>query len=227
MEWNAVVAFRGELGSKSRLSQGDGAPPPEVSLEFARAFACDLVDALHGTEAIRRVTVLTKQPLRWSHRCAGDEELVMDRSTEFNAALSSAVVEVRSESPHSGVLILPGDLPALTPVDLAGALAQASRFERAFVTDRVGTGTTLLTARPGAGLMPLFGEGSARRHSAAGFHELDLPVRSPLRNDVDTLEDLERAMGMGVGSHTEAIYRRWFEMRTGHRQDFAQVALAR
>lgn len=208
MEWSAIVAFRGAPGSKSRLSRGAGTPSPAAAFELARAFARDLVDALHSTEGVRRVVVLTRQPLDWAHRCSGGEELMADRSSGMNAALSSAVARVRRDSPGNGVLILPADLPAATPYELGEATARASAFDRAYLPDRAGTGTTLLSARPGVALEPLFGGGSAGRHAAVGFRALAFPERSTLRCDVDTVDDLRRAVELGVGRHTrEALSR--------------------
>jgi 2-phospho-L-lactate guanylyltransferase len=48
---------------------------------------------------------------------------------------------------------------------------------------------------------PLFGPGSAEAHLAAGATEVVVPVPT-LRQDVDDVADLGRALVLGVGPHT-------------------------
>ena len=67
--------------------------------------------------------------------------------------------------------------------------------------DAAGTGTTLLTARPGVALAPAFGVGSAARHAA---DSVALEGGGGLRNDVDTAADLVAAGALGLGAATAA-----------------------
>ena len=94
-----------------------------------------------------------------------------------------------------------GDLPALGSEELAAALAAASATDHGFVSDAAGTGTTLLTARPGRSLAPQFGAGSAGRHALAAEEIRGGPG---LRRDVDTRSDLAEAADLGVGPATAA-----------------------
>lgn len=104
---------------------------------------------------------------------------------------------------HRGVLL--GDLPALRPDDLQLGLDAAEAVELGVVADAEGTGTTLVTATPGVGLTPAFGDGSHARHLAAGFVELPVPAASTLRRDVDTAAQLEAARALGMGPRTTAL----------------------
>ena len=119
----------------------------------------------------------------------------------LNAALAEGARLARDRWPADGVAGLVGDLPALTPAELAGALAAAAQHPTGFVTDAAGTGTTLLTARPTVAFDPRFGPGSAARH---GVHAAALPAGPGLRRDVDTADDLRAALLLGVGPHTVA-----------------------
>ena len=117
------------------------------------------------------------------------------------------IAHARAES-SVAVAVLLGDLPALTPGELDGALDAASRHPLAFVRDADGTGTTLATAAPGVPFEPHFGPGSAARHAAAGFVELEASDASGLTRDVDTVDGLEAVLHHGVGDHTaEAVAR--------------------
>jgi 2-phospho-L-lactate guanylyltransferase len=89
------------------------------------------------------------------------------------------------------------------PDELAAALDAAAAHPSAFVPDQPGTGTTLLTARPGTDLDPRFGEGSAARHRAIAA---ELAAGAGLRHDVDNAEDLAAAAEVGLGPRTAAVY---------------------
>ena len=95
------------------------------------------------------------------------------------------------------------DLPSLRSDDLAAVLRQVPAGGRAFVADADGRGTTLLAAGPGAELAPAYGGGSRRRHLASGAVELSGPAA--LRRDVDTPEDLRRALALGPGPRTAEV----------------------
>ena len=107
----------------------------------------------------------------------------------LNGALRDGAAYARTRWPGDGVAALVGDLPAVRPDELAAALDAAAAHPAAFVPDSPGTGTTLLTARPGHVLEPRFGEGSAARHAAVAAR---LTAGPGLRHDVDTADDLRR-----------------------------------
>ena len=71
--------------------------------------------------------------------------------------------------------------------------------------DADGTGTTLATAAAGVAFDPQFGPGSAARHAAAGFVELEASGAPGLTRDVDTVDGLETVLHHGVGGHTADV----------------------
>jgi 2-phospho-L-lactate guanylyltransferase len=97
------------------------------------------------------------------------------------------------------------DLPALRPDELARALTQVFGAPTAFVSDAQGIGTTMFAARSHDKFWPQFGDRSRARHIEAGAEELLSPEPCGLRQDVDNLEDLERARALGLGFHTDAV----------------------
>lgn len=106
--------------------------------------------------------------------------------------LNDAIRDARL--PGMNAAVLP-DLPALTATALLDVLALAPGF----VADAAGTGTTMAID---ADLQPVFGPGSAAAFGAAGLPAL--PAAPGLRCDVDTAQDLARAVALGVGPHTSA-----------------------
>jgi 2-phospho-L-lactate guanylyltransferase len=125
----------------------------------------------------------------------------------LNGALRHGADYARSRWPGSGVAALFADLPAVRPAEIAAALDAARQWPTAFVADAAGDGTSLYTARPGAGFQPSFGLASRSRHASGGAVELDLAGIDGLRRDVDTPEDLQAAAAIGLGPHTAGLLR--------------------
>jgi 2-phospho-L-lactate guanylyltransferase len=121
----------------------------------------------------------------------------------LNGALRLGEAAARALRPGTWIAALSGDLPALTADALGSALRSATRFDRAFVPDAPGTGTTMLCASPDTALDPRFGIGSAQAHADSGAAALQAQQR--LRTDVDTAEDLAAAIALGVGPATAAV----------------------
>lgn len=184
---------------KTRLAGALSAPARE---RLVRAMALDTIAATVATPGVDRVVVVTADvPLRTL--LAGSVELVDDPGTGLDGAVRAGID--RATGPDAGVAVLLGDLPALTPDDLADALSMASAHERAFVADADGTGTTLLTALPGDALDPRFGPGSAAAHERGGHVRLAVVATSTVRRDVDVPDDLVEVARLGVGPATRAV----------------------
>jgi 2-phospho-L-lactate guanylyltransferase len=116
----------------------------------------------------------------------------------LNNAIAAAEAAMREETPN--IVALQGDLPALQPQELAEAIVAARGYQRSFVGDRHGTGTSALFAF-GVALDPKFGVDSAQRHRQSGAIELTGPWPG-LRCDIDTPDDLMVARRLGVGAAT-------------------------
>jgi 2-phospho-L-lactate/phosphoenolpyruvate guanylyltransferase len=127
-------------------------------------------------------------------------ELVADPGRGLNTAISATEAEIRRRWPNDAVVAMVADLPALRSADLVEVLRRAATVGRGFVADAAGTGTTMLTARPGRLLAPEFGDSSAARHRESGA--VQLPAAAGASHDVDTAEDLRRCLQLGVGGHT-------------------------
>lgn len=122
--------------------------------------------------------------------------------TRLNAAIVFGARYSRRVRPDLRVGALTGDLPSLRSAELDAVLALAAANDgRSFVPDAAGSGTTLLLGGADGALDPLFGGDSRGRHARSGAAELFGAGRS-VRQDVDTLADLEAALRLGVGAHT-------------------------
>lgn len=203
-----IVPVKPPSGAKTRL----GGLPDEVRRALAAAFAEDTVDAALAADAVARVLVVTDDAAFARHlgRATRCDVLPDGASGDLNGALVQAAREAARRWPHLEPVALCADLPALRPEDLDAALAHVDGADApvrpAFVADAVGTGTTLYAA-PVAAFDPRFGRDSREQHLAAGAREIPGPLPT-LRQDVDDAADLGRAMVLGVGPHTAAVWGR-------------------
>jgi 2-phospho-L-lactate guanylyltransferase len=206
--WLVVVPVKVLAAAKSRLAGLDGLTDASRA-ELALAMAADTVAAASASEAVERVVVVTDDRGAAGELSAPGVLVLPDQPRNgLNAALAFGAAQAQRHWPGRGTAGLAADLPALSPAELSGALIAAARLPEAFVPDAAGTGTTLYTARPGTAFRPRFGPASRRAHAAGGAAELDLPVSSGLRRDVDTPGDLRAAIALGVGRRTAAAVHR-------------------
>lgn len=197
--WTVVVPVKPATIGKSRLAEA--AADREA---LARAIALDTIEAAAGAGRVDAVIVVSDDaPLT---AAAGRMPRVTVIGEGGAAGLDAAIARgAAAADPGNALAALLGDLPALRSADLDAALAAAEGLERALVPDAEGTGSTLVTARPGAVWVSAFGADSAARHRLLGCTELDVPAESSLRRDVDTVDQLTAAASLGLGPRTSAI----------------------
>ncbi|MEX2446591.1 MAG: 2-phospho-L-lactate guanylyltransferase [Dehalococcoidia bacterium] len=134
-------------------------------------------------------------------------EVIRDQATGYNAAVTLALEHLRDRA--ASVVVLPGDLPQLHPVDVTTLIEAVERpgLSRVVLAASTDGGTAALGLRPLDVISTAFGEDSAQRHreacatAAATLVELDL---DSLRVDVDTLEDLATVWAQ-VGEATTGL----------------------
>lgn len=200
--WTVVLPVKKTVVAKTRLTGADSARRRRLAL----AFATDTTSAVVGCAAVSSVVVVTDDAgaIEMAHRLGA--HTVADRpDAGLNAALRHGVDVVRGHDPHASVALLSADLPALRSAELERALTLCSRLEMAFVSDAVGTGTTLLTAHAPLLPVPHFGARSRARHRHEGYVEVTEPGLASVRRDVDTWVDLWDAQRLGVGAATTAV----------------------
>ena len=208
--WSLVIPVKRLTVAKSRL-----APLPTARrAELALAFVHDCVAAALAAPEVARVLVVTADgeaagqlarigaQIAWEPPSTAEAVAPDGSQSRLNAAISFGAGRSCADRPDLRVGALTGDLPALRPRELGAVLNLAAAIDgRSFVPDAAGTGTTLLLG-PGDGqLDPRFGSDSRGRHARSGAAELFGAGRS-VRQDVDTLADLEAALRLGVGAHT-------------------------
>jgi 2-phospho-L-lactate guanylyltransferase len=183
--------------------------PTAARVALVLAMFEDTVAAAGATEGVARVLVVSSDPAVVERTGRNGLETIPDPGRGLNAAIrrgwQAAATFSEAAQRATGLAALTGDLPALRPAELAAALVAARPYPSAFVADRAGTGTTLLTTARGHETAPHFGRGSRTAHRRAGAHELTSERMDGLRCDVDVLDDLDAALRLGVGSRTAAV----------------------
>ena len=202
----AVVALKaGEL-VKSRL-----APLPQpLRRRLAWTMGVDTLRALAA--AVEAVCVVSDQPAL-AHRLAraGLVDVVVvgeGRPAGMNGALRLGADHLRGEG-VARVLAAVGDLPALRPASVHVVAAAGAAYERAYLADATGIGTTMLLAAADVPLAPHFqGRSAAAHHSSGAVALTDERLGATVtdaRRDVDTEVDLFDAAGLGLGVDTRGL----------------------
>jgi 2-phospho-L-lactate/phosphoenolpyruvate guanylyltransferase len=206
-----VVPVKPLYRAKTRLrgAADRGVGDRDAHAALALALAHDTVAAALATRAVRRLLVVSSDPVVAAELVAVGVEVAPDVDGGLNDALRHGAELLRSRDPDAPVGALQADLPALRPGELDDAVAAAGVVfaagrRRAFCADAEGAGTTVLLAGAGVPLDPRFGARSAARHRASGAVEL-AGTWPGLRRDVDTGDDLCAAAALGIGPHTRAV----------------------
>ncbi len=216
--WCLVVPVKRLAAAKTRLADEARGHRTELAL----AFALDTTAAALACDQVRSVVAVTNEP-EAAERLQDIGAMVVADAPDagLNPALMHGAKAALHAYPDAAVGALAADLPALRAAELAAALSQAPYAGAAFVTDVQGSGTTAVLARRRTEFSPAFGPASAQAHRNAGYHELTGAFPS-LRQDVDTPEDLRRAVELGVGPRTAAVFNRL----AGHRVGRVQIVHA-
>jgi 2-phospho-L-lactate guanylyltransferase len=202
MGFTAIIPVKPWRLAKSRLSLDS-----KSRAQLARALTADTLDIVHRAANVDLVVVVSSEPEALAMaRAAGAGGLTdpLESVDPLNDAIRSGVAWAVARRPNDPVVVIPADLCSLTPDSLDEALALAHPHRRAFVPDRHGIGTTLLTAATPADLECAYGGTSADAHQALGAQPLET-ADPRVRLDVDTLDDLMAGQRLGLNRHTAAV----------------------
>lgn len=184
-----VVPVRSFENAKSRLGAVLDA---EERRELVERLLRRTIAAGLATAGIAEVLVVSPDP----------EVLAVAREAGARAlhqetrGLNHSLAEAREAAdPDGRLLVLPGDLPGVTPAAIAALVDAASRARRpcvVIVPDRHGRGTNALLLDPPDVIDPAFGGDSRAAHAwLAGSAEATLvELDGPLSLDLDTPDDL-------------------------------------
>ncbi|MBV9486872.1 MAG: 2-phospho-L-lactate guanylyltransferase [Frankiaceae bacterium] len=195
--WSVLVPVKRLSRAKTRL-----AVPEAIRAELALAMAIDTVCAVLATPAVAEVVVITDDDRAAPALEALGARIVADVP---DAGLNPALRYGAGVAAGTRIAALSADLPALRTSDLDAILRLAASYRRSIVADHSGVGTTMLAARGLTDFQPSFGADSRAAHVRGGATDLTEDAGPTLRHDVDTVEGLDSARALGLGSATDRV----------------------
>jgi 2-phospho-L-lactate guanylyltransferase len=215
MRTAAILPVKRFVWAKQRLG---ASVADTLRLKLASAMVADVLLALAQTTSIERTIVVTREPTVASTARERGAIVLEDVAESGQSAAANLGVRYALAEGIERVLCVPGDCPALDPLELDELLSNdssegAPHNDVVIVPDRHGTGTNGLLLSPPDAITPSFGPDSCQRHlglaAAAGLaHRLERP--QSLLLDIDTGADLaalrERLAGLSDRApHTRAV----------------------
>lgn len=188
----AIVPVKPLRRGKSRLAE---VLTPEERADLNSRLLAHTLETLTAIPEIEHVLVVSRDPGALAMaRDYGARTVMEHGDAQLNVALTRATIVAKNYATR-GVLIVPADLPLITPEDIQALIGLMKDPPVVVIApDRRREGTNALLVNP-AGLIDYdFGPGSFQKHSAqavaagARLEVFDLPS---LALDVDLPEDLE------------------------------------
>jgi 2-phospho-L-lactate/phosphoenolpyruvate guanylyltransferase len=185
-----VVPVRALEGGKSRLG---AVLDPEERHDLVVRLLRRIVHVALATPGVAEVLVVSPDTDALAEARAAGARPVLQTSRGLNPAL----VEAREAAGSPRLLVVPGDLSAVTADDLSTMLEAGDAAGSPSVVlapDRHGRGTNALLLDPPGVIDPAFGGGSREGHAwlarSAGATYVEVTGRPGLENDLDMPEDL-------------------------------------
>jgi len=188
-----VVPVRALEGAKSRLGAVLDA---EERRELVELMLRRTVEAACATVGVDLVAVVSPDPDALAAGLEAGAEPIAQRSSGLNPGIAEARTVLGGRADR--LLVLPADLPGITPADIATLLAAADAAATdggpvvALAPDRHGRGTNALLLDPPDIIEASFGGDSREAHAglaaAAGARYVE--AEGVLELDVDTPDDL-------------------------------------
>jgi 2-phospho-L-lactate guanylyltransferase len=202
----AAVPVKSLATSKSRLRPRLG---DEGARRLTLAMLGDVLEALAGVRALRRVVVLTPDAAVAAAARSQGAETLLRPDSGLNAAVDAAAGEL-APAAGDGLLVLLGDVAGARAEDVAALVEAAPQRGIALAPSNDG-GTAALLRRPADVIPAGFGPGSAKAHrrlaERAGVPCREVPLPS-LALDLDEPEDLETFLASDAsGARTRALLR--------------------
>ena len=192
-----VIPVRTFEGAKSRLGAVLDA---EERRDLVERLLQRTVAAALATPGVTEVLVVSPDPEVLAVASAAGAVPLLQLSRGLNPALQEARAAIRADR----ILVVPGDIPAVTAGDLAAVIAAGDAAGAPGVIlapDRHGRGTNALLLAPPDVIDPAFGGDSRAAHAwlASSADAAYAEVSGVLSLDIDTADDLLLAEALLIG----------------------------
>jgi 2-phospho-L-lactate guanylyltransferase len=211
----ALVPVKGFSRAKTRLAAVLGHAERAM---LASAMLADVLEALARTEGLAGVLVVTGDTEAAAiAESFGAEVLADPVESGTNAAVLRGLHALGARRASSAVVV-PGDLPFVTPAELNRVLAALNRAPVVLVPAARDGGTNVLALSPPDIITPAFGRDSFACHLAAATAVRIEPVVLTLDgagHDIDVAADLVLDAGYSGGRRTRACLSRFAALEHG------------
>ncbi|MBN2550161.1 MAG: 2-phospho-L-lactate guanylyltransferase [Anaerolineales bacterium] len=199
----AIVPVKPLRWGKSRLAE---VLTQDERTDLNRRLLAHTLDTLTALPEIERILVISRDQAALAlAREYGARTIQENGAPRLNVALTRATIVAKNYATR-GVLILPADLPLITPEDIRAMLDRARRPPVVVVApDRHRRGTNALLVCPAGMIEYEFGAGSFKRHCQRALQagaRLEICELPSLALDMDLPEDLQMVSEKleGIGS---------------------------
>jgi 2-phospho-L-lactate/phosphoenolpyruvate guanylyltransferase len=202
----AVLPVKELDGAKQRLA---GLLSPAQRRALAEAMLGEVLDALAATRGLAGLVLVTCEPvaIAAAHRLGA--RIVTDGARDGHTGSVGAATRILAREGHGGMLVVPGDIPAVTAAELEVLLAAhrpAPSFTIAPAHDELGS-NAVLCSPPDA--VPLrFGDDSYVPHlkaaRACGIDPLVVPLPG-IAMDIDHPADLAAFVRLPQAAGTRSL----------------------
>ncbi len=193
MAFWAIVPVKPLLKGKSRLGE---VLTPQERADLNRRLLAHTLETLISLPEIEQVLVVSPDPAALAlARAWGARTFQENSPPHLNVSLARATVIAQEYTTH-GILILPADLPLLTPQDVRLILERGHHPPVVvIVPDHHHQGTNALLVSPPGLIEYEYGPQSFRKHCAQALEagaRLEICALPSLALDIDWPEDLEQ-----------------------------------
>lgn len=199
-----LIAVRGGLNAKSR-----SLIEPDHRGALVEAMLTDMLAAISRTASVTAVHVVTPTPEIAALAAAFGAAALLERGGGgLNAAFSFARAHIALRAPNATLVVLPGDLPGLDPVELEAVVARRAEGAMVLVPAARDGGTGALALRADLNFPFAYGPASFERHLAlAGALGLEPRVMAlpSLADDLDRPADLRAWLAAGRRGATATL----------------------
>jgi 2-phospho-L-lactate guanylyltransferase len=181
----ALVPLKALSEAKSRLASVLGNTERR---ELVECLLAGTIRALRDSDVIDRIALISPEQLL--AQCFG--VVWLPDAGGLNESLAAGVDWALAQS-ASGLLIVPADLPGITPADVRAIVSEAPNQSGICLTPTRDGGTGALFLRPPDTIRPQFGSDSFRRHRKTAQTQgaaIRVLSRPGLALDLDTPADL-------------------------------------
>jgi len=186
----AVVLVKPFRLAKQRLA--DVLDPGERS-ELARVMLEDVLTAVHRSDRLAGVIVVTADRAAAAVARRHEAIVLMETAAVGMNAAVRRVVKYLTGSLDSGIVVIPSDLPHVSPADLEAMIDLIKQTPAVALVRSGDGGTNLLACRPLSVIAPSFGPDSFHTHCDAARRNGITPrvfFAPHLSLDIDRSEDL-------------------------------------